>query len=130
MKQFVSSRQQTHDVEVEGTRVTVDGVGLETDLAPVSGTPLYHLLLAGASWTVAAEPLEGPGGGRWGWWASEWRSRCRTNAAAGSRRRAARASGRAAEARYARRCPAWWCGSRWRKGSGWMREPVSWSSRR
>src|SRR2546426_6997413 len=63
MKYFVSIDAQTHEVEVEGNRVTVDGVGLETDLAPVSGTPLYHLLLAGASWTVAAEPLEGAG--RW-----------------------------------------------------------------
>ena len=63
MKYFVSIGAQTHEVEVEGNRVTVDRVGLETDLAPVSGTPLYHLLLAGASWTVAAEPLEGAG--RW-----------------------------------------------------------------
>src|SRR6266446_6112450 len=43
--------------------VTVDGVALETDLAAVSGTPLYHLLLGGESWTVAVEPLEGAG--RW-----------------------------------------------------------------
>src|SRR5207245_11815119 len=63
MKYFVSIGAQTHEVGVDGNRVTVDGVGLETDLAPVSGTPLYHLLLAGASWTVAAEPLEGAG--RW-----------------------------------------------------------------
>src|SRR2546429_2707844 len=63
MKYFVSIGAQTHEVEVEGNRVTVDRVGLETDLAPVSGTPLYHLLLGGASWTVAAEPLEGAG--RW-----------------------------------------------------------------
>src|SRR5437016_8089266 len=63
MKYFVSIGAQTHEVEVDGNRVTVDGVGLETDLVAVSGTPLYHLLLAGASWTVAAEPLEGAG--RW-----------------------------------------------------------------
>ena len=63
MKYFVSIGAQTHEVEVDGNRVTVDGVGLETDLAPVSGTPLYHLLLGGESWTVAAEPLEGAG--RW-----------------------------------------------------------------
>src|SRR5438552_15539790 len=63
MKYFVSIGAQTHEVEVEGNRVTVDRVGLETDLAPVSGTPLYHLLLGGASWTVAVEPLEGAG--RW-----------------------------------------------------------------
>src|SRR2546430_2498066 len=63
MKYFVSIGAQTHEVEVDGNRVTVDGVGLETDLAPVSGTALYHLLPAGASWTGAAEPLEGAG--RW-----------------------------------------------------------------
>src|SRR2546427_6018390 len=63
MKSFVSIGPQTHEVEVDGNRGTVDGVGLETDLVAVSGTPLYHLLLAGASWTVAAEPLEGAG--RW-----------------------------------------------------------------
>src|SRR5207249_744954 len=63
MKYFVTIGSQTHEVEVEGTRVVVGGVAVETDLAPVSGTPLYHLLLGGASWTVAAEPLEGAG--RW-----------------------------------------------------------------
>src|SRR2546430_2498064 len=41
----------------------------------------------------------GPAGGRWGWWASGGKGRCRANAAAGSRRRAATARGRAASAR-------------------------------
>ena len=63
MKYFVTIGAQTHEVEVDGNRVTVDGVPLEADLAPVSGTPLYHLLLGGESWTVAAEPLEDAG--RW-----------------------------------------------------------------
>ena len=63
MKYFVTIGSKTHEVEVEGTRVVVGGVPLETDLAAVSGTPLYHLLLGGESWTVAAEPLEGVG--RW-----------------------------------------------------------------
>jgi len=63
VKYFVTIGAQTIEVEVDGPRVLVDGVALETHLAPVSGTPLYHLLLAGASWTVAAEPLEGAG--RW-----------------------------------------------------------------
>ena len=63
MRYFVTIGSQTHEVEVEGTRVVVGGVALETQLAPVTGTPLYHLLLGGESWTVAAEPLEG--GGRW-----------------------------------------------------------------
>jgi len=60
-----------HEVEVDGTRVLVDGVALDAHLAAVGGrgggggggTPLYHLLLGGASWTVTAQPLEGPG--RW-----------------------------------------------------------------
>src|SRR2546429_5199499 len=63
MKYFVTVGTQTIEVEVEGTRVVVGGVPLETDLAAVSGTPLYHLLLGGESWTVAVEPLEGAG--RW-----------------------------------------------------------------
>src|SRR3989442_13198712 len=66
MKYFVTIGSQTHEVEVDGNRVTVDGVGLETHLARVSGTPLYHLLLGGASWTIAAEPLEGAGRGTLG----------------------------------------------------------------
>jgi len=63
VRYFVTIGAQTHEVEVEGSRVVVGGVALETGLAAVSGTPLYHLLLGGESWTVAAEPLEG--GGRW-----------------------------------------------------------------
>ncbi len=63
MKYLVTIGAQTIEVEVDGTRVVVGGVPLETDLAPVAGTPLYHLLLGGESWTVAAEPLEGDG--RW-----------------------------------------------------------------
>ncbi len=63
MRYSVTIGGQTIDVEVDGSRVTVDGVGLEAQLAAVSGTPLYHLLLGGASWTVTAQPLEGAG--RW-----------------------------------------------------------------
>ena len=50
------------EVEIEGARVRVAGVAYEAVLAGVPGTPLYHLLLAGESWTVAAQP-QGPG--RW-----------------------------------------------------------------
>jgi pyruvate carboxylase subunit B len=56
------------EVEVAGGRVTVDGTELAARLAAVPGTPLYHLLLAGQSWTVAVQPLEPGGrgaGGRW-----------------------------------------------------------------
>src|SRR5947199_4994353 len=63
VKYFVTIGAQTIEVEVDGSRVRVGGVPLEADLASVSGTPLYHLLLGGESWTVAAEPLEGAG--RW-----------------------------------------------------------------
>jgi len=63
VKYFVTIGPQTIEVEVDGSRVLVGGEPFETDLAPVSGTPLYHLLLGGESWTVVAEPLEGPG--RW-----------------------------------------------------------------
>ena len=71
MKYSVRIGDTIHEVEVDGTRVLVDGVALDADLAAVGGgggggggaTPLYHLLLGGASWTVTAQLLEGPG--RW-----------------------------------------------------------------
>ena len=63
MKYFVTIGAQTLEVEVDGARVLVGREPFETQLAAVSGTPLYHLLLGGESWTVAAEPLEGAG--RW-----------------------------------------------------------------
>ena len=63
MKYFVTIGAQTIEVEVEGARVLVGGEAFETHLAPVPGTPLYHLLLGGESWTVAVEPRDGLG--RW-----------------------------------------------------------------
>lgn len=69
MKYSVQIGDTIHEVEVDGTRVLVDGVALDAHLAAVGGrgggggTPLYHLLLGGASWSVTAQPLEGPG--RW-----------------------------------------------------------------
>ncbi|HYT72409.1 MAG TPA: acetyl-CoA carboxylase biotin carboxyl carrier protein subunit [Gemmatimonadales bacterium] len=63
MKYYVRIGGTTHEVAVEGGRVVVGGAELEAHLAAVPGTPLYHLLLAGESWTVAAQPLEGMG--RW-----------------------------------------------------------------
>ena len=63
MKYLVTIGTLVHEVEVDGKRVTVDGVEIESQLAAVSGTPLYHLLLGAESWTVAAESLEGDG--RW-----------------------------------------------------------------
>src|SRR3989442_4472303 len=64
MKYFVRIGAETVEVEVEGTRVVVGGYAIEADLVAVPGTPLYHLLLGGQSWTVAAQALEG-GVGRW-----------------------------------------------------------------
>ncbi len=63
MKYFVTIGAQTIEVDVDGDRVLVGGEAVDVHLAPLAGTPLYHLLLAGASWTVAAQPLEGDG--RW-----------------------------------------------------------------
>jgi len=63
MKYYVLIGGATHEVEVEGGRVVVNGATLEAHLAAVPGTPLYHLLLGGESWTVAAQPLDGLG--RW-----------------------------------------------------------------
>ncbi len=63
MKYFVRIGAQTVEVEVDGTRVLVGGESLEAHLAAVPGTPLYHLLLGGESWTVAAQELDAAG--RW-----------------------------------------------------------------
>jgi pyruvate carboxylase subunit B len=68
MKYFVRVGSRTVEVVVEGGRVVVDGATLAAHLAAVPGTPLHHLLLAGESWTVAAQPLVGAGeggGARW-----------------------------------------------------------------
>jgi len=63
VKYVVTIGAQTIEVEVEGARVAVGGVAREAQLSPLPGTPLYLMLLAGDSWTVAVEPGEGPG--RW-----------------------------------------------------------------
>jgi len=65
MKYFVSLRSRTYEIDVGGGRVTVDGEAFEAHLAAVPGTPLYHLLLAGNSWTVAAQSLDGTAPLRW-----------------------------------------------------------------
>ena len=58
MKYFVRIGSQTFEVVVEGGRVRLDGAELEAHLVAIPGTPLFHLLLAGQSWTVAAQTLE------------------------------------------------------------------------
>jgi pyruvate carboxylase subunit B len=65
VKYFVTLRSRTYEIDVGGGRVTVDGEPFEAHLAAVPGTPLYHLLLAGSSWTVAAQTLEGVAPLRW-----------------------------------------------------------------
>lgn len=68
MKYHVRLGSKTWEVEVEGGRVTVGGHAHEAHVAHVPNTPLYHLLLGGQSWTIAAQGLEGlgeGGGPRW-----------------------------------------------------------------
>jgi len=68
VKYAVRVAGRTFEVDLDGLRVSVDGQPVEAHLAPVPGTPLHHLLLAGHSWTVAAQPLEevgAEGGQRW-----------------------------------------------------------------
>lgn len=62
MKYHVAIRGRTYAIDVEGGAVTVDGERLEAHSAAVPGTPLIHMLLAGESWTVACQGLDG---GRW-----------------------------------------------------------------
>jgi pyruvate carboxylase subunit B len=59
---FVTVAGREIPVEVDGGRVTVDGREVTAHLTPVPGTPLRHLLLDGASLTLATEAGEG---GEW-----------------------------------------------------------------
>src|SRR5437879_972811 len=61
VKYSVRLGDRTVDVEVDGTRVTMGGETLDVQLAALPGTPLRHLLVGGASWTVAVPPGEEPG---------------------------------------------------------------------
>ena len=63
MKYHVTVGEREWVVEVDGGRVVVDGTPWEAHLAAIPGTPLWHLLLGGDSWTIAAQVLEGSG--RW-----------------------------------------------------------------
>jgi biotin carboxyl carrier protein len=67
VKYYVRIGAQALEVEVggenDGGHVLVDGAEVEAQLVAIPGTPLYHLLLGGESWTVAAQPQE-----RVGWW--------------------------------------------------------------
>jgi pyruvate carboxylase subunit B len=59
VKYFVTVGPRTYEVAVVGEAVTVDGEAVPAHLGAVPGTPLYHLLLGSASWTVAVEPVAG-----------------------------------------------------------------------
>jgi pyruvate carboxylase subunit B len=61
VKYFVTLAGRTFEIDVDGARVTVDGTMLDAHVAAVPGTPLHHLLLGGASWTVAADAREQEG---------------------------------------------------------------------
>jgi biotin carboxyl carrier protein len=65
VKYYVTIGSTMHEVELDGGRAVVDGVAVDPQLAAVPGTPLYHLLIGAASWTVAAEALDGTGVRRW-----------------------------------------------------------------
>lgn len=62
MKYYVQVGARAFEVDLTGDRVTLDGQPVEAHLDAVVGTPLHHLLLGGASWTVAVEASQG---GKW-----------------------------------------------------------------
>src|SRR2546428_12515837 len=59
MKYYVTVRNRSYVIDVDGGSVTVDGEKLEAHAAAIPGTPLLHLLLGKESWTVACQQLEG-----------------------------------------------------------------------
>jgi glutaconyl-CoA/methylmalonyl-CoA decarboxylase subunit gamma len=68
MKYFVRVGDRMLEVDLAGGAVRVDGETLEAHLAAIPGTPLHHLLLAGESWTVAAQLLsDQPASAGWCW---------------------------------------------------------------
>src|SRR5207247_2688986 len=68
VKYYVRVLGKTFEVGLDGRTVTVDGQAFEAHLALIPGTALPHLLLAGHSCALAAQPLDGvgeEGGQRW-----------------------------------------------------------------
>ena len=65
MKYFVTLAGRTWEIDVGGGVVTINGERLDAHVAAVPGTALHHLLLAGRSWTVAAQALDGTAPLRW-----------------------------------------------------------------
>lgn len=69
MRYFVTVRGSELVVDLDGDRVTVDGVGCAASLQPLPGTPLRQLMVNGRPRVLAVEPL---GSGAWGLaWAGE-----------------------------------------------------------
>lgn len=62
MKYQVTVAGRSVEVEVDGEQVTVDGRRVHAELRRIPGTPLAHLLVDGASWTI---PLRQAGRGAW-----------------------------------------------------------------
>jgi pyruvate carboxylase subunit B len=62
MKYQVTVGGRTLEVEVNGEQVSVEGRQVHAELRRIPGTPLAHLLVEGASWTI---PLVDTGRGRW-----------------------------------------------------------------
>jgi len=63
VKYFVTLLGREVEVDLDGERVVVDGRPAVAHLTVVPGTPLRHLLLDGASLTLAADPAAP---GEWG----------------------------------------------------------------
>jgi pyruvate carboxylase subunit B len=62
VKYYVTIAGRIIEVGVEGDRVTVEGREARAELRAVSGTPVRHLLVDGASGIIPMEPVEP---GRW-----------------------------------------------------------------
>ena len=62
MKYEVRVGARRHEIEIAGTRVTVDGVECRAGLDSLPGTPLRQLFLDGRCWTLA---MESAGRGAW-----------------------------------------------------------------
>jgi biotin carboxyl carrier protein len=63
MRYFVTIGQRTFRVELRPGGVRLDGADVAAELRAVPGTPLHHLLLDGASYSVHATP--GTESGAW-----------------------------------------------------------------
>jgi biotin carboxyl carrier protein len=63
MKYYVTIQGRTHEVELAGDTVKLDGETLEKDLSGIPGTSVHSLILDGRSWRVRGRRLDSE---RWG----------------------------------------------------------------